>query len=69
MKNLTCEMTQKELLDFAYHGALARWHTEKRRLDSMPDNSLAKIREQNAFKKLSIVSAMLYEAEHAENND
>lgn len=60
-------MTMKEILHFAYDGALAKWAYEKSFLDASPNNHLAQVREQNAWEKLESVRDLLLEEERKES--
>jgi len=51
-------MTQQRVLKLAWREALRVWTVEKEFLEKYPDDELAKIREERAYKELIDIERM-----------
>lgn len=60
-------MTQRQILKFAYDGALMIWAKENEYLTANPGSSLSKAREAKAWEDLQAVRALLI-AEEAKDS-
>lgn len=59
-------MKKSKIYRYAYLKAVDIWTSERKHLDEMPENEVAKIREANAWSDMEYIGKQLYKLERKE---
>lgn len=59
-------MNKSKIYRYAYLKAVDIWASERKHLDEMPENEVAKIREANAWSDMEYIGKKLYKLERKE---